>query len=325
MRGRLRSVAGLVAALAVWPAQAQQAATPEVTRPGQAPPPPQGRELNGHLFIPSELLVQPFIETDFRSVTGAGVLRSEGPGISLTGEREPTRREFTQLGYSQRFELQVKVLPWLAARGHATALVYSGINGRSIINLGSTVQYAAGGGLTAGTRFGPVQVALIADAAYEPTYSIDIGGTLGASIRARQVDTDPLVLRARAVPVRVGASLAFAPLAPLGIQVMTRYEHTFRDRLDLIRTDAVVAAAAVDFDFKALSPVPVGLLAAYQVAVPFGDDDRTDLWHSLNGGIFYTGRRNLALGMEASFRKFPQGPNVDSEAVVGSVVVRYYW
>jgi hypothetical protein len=319
-------VAGVLALVATGPARAQQTAPPEVARPAEPiVPPSTGRELNGHLFMPSELVLQPFIETDFRSVTGAGTVRSERQSINPLGLREPTTREFSQLGYSQRFELQVKILEWLAVRGQATGLVFSGTNGRSILNLGSILQYAVGGGLTVGRRFGNIQAAVTADAAYEPTYSVDIGGAIGASLRAGEVDTTGLVERDRGVPLRVGLSGAYAPLPSLGIQAMARYEHTFRERSTLEREDAFIGAAAVDFDFRAISRVPIGLLVAYQFATPFGQEDRTDLWHYLNGGIFYTGKRELVLGLETSFRRFPQRELVESEAIVANVVIRYYW
>jgi hypothetical protein len=316
---------GVLLAAGAWPAAAQEAAQPEVSR--QAPPalPGQGRELNGHLFIPSVLVVDPFVETHFRSVTSGSVLRSDAPVISLTGEEEGTRQRYTQAGYSQQFELQLKLLPFLAIRGSASALVYSGTSGRSFLTLGSALQYGAGGGVTLGQRFGAMQLALTADAAYEPTYSVNVGSAIGASLRAGQVETGPLLVLQRAVPLRAGASAAFAPTSSLGFQLMARYEHTFRERSGLQRQDAFVGGAAADFDFRALTPLPLGVLLAYQVTAPFGSLDRKDRSNYFDAGLFYTGRRDLVLGLEGSVRRFPQRERIDTDSVLGSVVVRYYW
>jgi hypothetical protein len=301
------------------PAQLAQAAPPEQQ-------PVQGRDLGGHRFVPSELLVQPFVETAFRAVTAFGLVRSTAPDLSVAGDQVVTGRRFTQVGYSQTFELQMALLPWLAVRAAATSVVFSGVNRRSVLNLGSTIQYGAGGGVTIGHRLGDaVQIALVADAAYEPTYSVDIGGAIAASLRAQQVDTAPLLTRERGVPLQAGVAVAFAPAAAVGVTVMGRYEHTFHGSGGLERQDAAIAAGALDLDLRALTTVPIGFLAAYQLAIPFGDNDRTDLWYYFDGGFFYTAKRDLVLGMEGSVRRFPQRQQVDSDALVGNVVVRYYW
>jgi hypothetical protein len=319
-------------AAAIWtPAlEAQEpAATPEVARPAPPPPqapPSQGREMNGHVFLPSELVLQPFIDTDFRAVSTFGAVRSTAPSLTLGGLIDTGTREFNQLGYSQTFELQIKLLRWLALRLNGTALLYSGTDRASVLNLGSTIQYGGGGGLTIAQRFGRMlQLALVADASFEPTYSVDIGGAIAASLRAQQVDTDPLFTRDKGLPLRVGVSGALAPWKALGFELMARYEHAFRIGGGLTREDAFVGAGTVDLDLRAISPVPIGLLAGYQVAVPFGSRDTTELWHAIDGGVFYTGRRELALGLEASFRRFPQRARVSSEAAVANIVVRYYW
>jgi hypothetical protein len=139
------------------------------------------------------------------------------------------------------------------------------------------------------------------------------------------LNTGGLVTRADGLPVRAGVAAAIAPLAPLGFQLSARYERAFRMGGDLSRQEAFVGGGAVDFDLRAISPVPIGFVGAYQVAVPFGSEDRSDFWHYLNAGIYYTGRRELALGIEGSARRFPQRSSVNSEGLVGNVVIRYYW
>jgi hypothetical protein len=323
-------LAGACLALSIGTAAAaqEQRPGPEVTRPAPSATqrPAEGREVNDHLFLPAELVVQPFIETDFRAVSTFGAVSSTAPGLTATGEIDSTRRKYSQLGYQQTFELQVKLLRWLAVRANATALLYSGTNGPSVLNLGSTIQYGGGAGLTLGQRFGRVvQLAVIADASFEPSYNVDISGAIAASLRAQQVSTDPLFTRRNGLPVRAGVSAAIAPLAALGFELMGRYEHAFRLGSGLTPTDAFVGAGTVDFDLRALSRIPIGFLAGYQVAVPFGAAERTELWHYLDGGVFYTGRRDLALGLEVSARRFPQRAQVDSDAILGDLVIRYYW
>jgi hypothetical protein len=323
------SVVGVTSATALYasPVTAQDSGRPPaVAEPaGPTPEPPQGREMNGHLFIPSELLVQPFVETEFSSVSTFGLVRSTAPTLTLVGDVGIERDRFTQLGYAQTFELQVKVLPWLAVRATATSLIYSGVSRRSVLNLGSTLQYGAGGGVTLGHRFGEaLQVAIVADASYEPSYSVDFGAAIAASLRAREVDTEPLVTKEKGVPLSAGAVAAYAVTSAVGLQVMGQYEHTFHTSGGL-RDEAVIAAGAVDLDLRAFTPIALGLLASYQVAIPMGESDRSDLWHYLDGGFFYTGRRDLLLGLEGSVRRFPQRGQIDSDSVVANAVLRYFW
>jgi hypothetical protein len=215
------------------------------------------------------------------------------------------------------------VLPFLALRAHGTALVYTATTARSILNLGTTAQYGGGGGITIAHRFSrAVQAALIADISYQPTYSVDIGSAIAASLISQQLSAQSLLIRNNVVPFNAGASAAYAPFAWLGTQLMGRYQHTFQAGSALDVRDALVAAADADVD---LNPVPVGFLAGYRVTVPFGSGDSTRLTHDFDAGIFYTGRRDLALGIEGDLRHFPQRARVDSDSVTGSVIVRYYW
>src|SRR5262245_59717511 len=76
----------------------------------------RGRELGRHLFIPSDLVIDPFATTYFRSTTGAGFADSTGPNFSLSGLTVSGERDFSQAVLSQAFQLQVAPWPWLAVR-----------------------------------------------------------------------------------------------------------------------------------------------------------------------------------------------------------------
>jgi hypothetical protein len=139
------------------------------------------------------------------------------------------------------------------------------------------------------------------------------------------IDARPLLDTTHSTPLKTGLAGAITLARPLGLALNARYQHTFGDRGPLTIEDAFVGAAALDFDFGRISAVPVGLLAAYQVIVPFNAEDRDQLWHYLDAGVYYTGRDQLVLGLQVGLRRFPQRARITSEGAIGQVVSRYYW
>jgi hypothetical protein len=83
---------------------------------------------------------------------------------------------------------------------------------------------------------------------------------------------------------------------------------------------------AFDFDFKAISDVPIGLQAVFSWSAPISG---TILDHvsDLGGGIFYTGRPHLALGLQIVSRRFKVRPGVDVSwsTYLATIGARYYW
>jgi hypothetical protein len=327
----LRIIALGVAA-AAWPygeAVAEEAApTPEqvsAAPPAQAEAASGPRELADHVFTPSELLVEPFTATRFRITTGFGGVRSSSVDVDLSGRELGTKRDYNQGAFLQSFEQQVALLPWLALRANGTATVYSGLTTQSVLVLGSAVQLGVGGGLTAGYTVAPsIRLAVIADVQYSPAEDIDVLNAVTTSIQQREVSSSALLTTTHSTPLRAGLAGAFALAPSLGLTANARYEHTFGDQSALTRQDSFMGAAALDLDLRRLTPVPLGLLAAYQVIVPF-NTGRDELWQYVNGGLFYTGRDQLVLGLEMGLRRFPQRSRITSDGLTAQVVCRYYW
>ncbi len=88
---------------------------------------------------------------------------------------------------------------------------------------------------------------------------------------------------------------------------------------------ALQLGVAVDLDFKAMSSVPLGLQGQFSWTAPSGEG----LQHvtDLGGGIFYTGRQHLALGVQVIARRFAVTPDVDVtwSTFLADVSMRYYW
>src|SRR6185369_4072280 len=86
----------------------------------------------------------------------------------------------------------------------------------------------------------------------------------------------------------------------------------------------LVFGLTADLDFKQLSArVPLGFLASYRAQVPLASSLRTIF--DVEGGLYYTGKDALVLGVVVRGRWFDLLPTYDTTAVIVTTVMRYYW
>jgi hypothetical protein len=119
----------------------------------------------------------------------------------------------------------------------------------------------------------------------------------------------------------------WAPTRALGITGNVAYAHLSQKQHDTtFDADTVSLGASTDFDFGAISSVPVGLMLQFSWTAPVsgsGVQHVTDL----GGGVFYTGREHLAVGLQLIARRFAveQNLNVSWETYITTIGLRYYW
>jgi hypothetical protein len=66
----------------------------------------------------------------------------------------------------------------------------------------------------------------------------------------------------------------------------------------------------------------VGIAVGYRANIANTDASLTN--HDFSGGLFYTGRHNLVLGVDASMR-YDTTKNTQLIDTLGRIVLRYYW
>ena len=91
-------------------------------------------------------------------------------------------------------------------------------------------------------------------------------------------------------------------------------------------SSSVSLGASTDYDFGAVSSVPIGLMLQFSWTAPVsgsGVQHVTDL----GGGIFYTGREHLAVGLQLIARRFAVEQNLDVswKTYITTIGLRYYW
>ena len=237
--------------------------------------------------------------------------------------------------YRQRFRQAPKLLRQanFSARFQLADVIYSGIDGPSAIVVGTSLQVAASLGATASLPIGDtLRVGVLLDVGNTPGLGLTIGNGLQTIISDCQqgncqASEGSIFSPHRARTVQPALAANWAPWRRLGPTANASYVSVTQDRSgETFTGEAVSLAGAADFDFLAMSKVPVGLQLAFSWTAPVGG---SVLQHvtDLGGGIFYTGSQHLALGLQLVSRRFAVQPTVDVSwsTFLSTIGLRYYW
>jgi hypothetical protein len=325
-RGRAPLCLAVAVGLLGWGplAAGQEAGTME-----KAPPPVAGerRELAGHAFIPSVLARDPFATTYFESRTAAGLAEGDGPLFDATGAKRGTR-DYQLAALSEAFELQVAPLRWLALRAGGAGTAYSGTTARSVVGLGASGGFEGDLGLTVGANLGPrVRLGALFDFTYGRRDSLDVLRGVSQSIGNRQIQAPAFRETNKGASFRPALCAAMALHQSLGLVVNVQYDHETEEGITLVETgdDSLAAGVVLDLDFEPLVSFPLDLLAGYRFTAPLGQEGAHRA-HAVDAGFFYTGRRELDLGVVLGLRRFPATPRgVELDAALATLSMRYYW
>jgi hypothetical protein len=280
------------------------------------------RVLNGHLFLPSEVVGDPFTPTYLDESTGFGYASLRTTQVDNSGN--PIGTSQFQLGaLGQGFKFQLGILDSWAARLAASGTALSGINADSALIAGATVGYTLSTGATYSFMQGNLRMAGSLDLDYAPLYTFSPVGALLSTISTGKIDTSTLFTSSDTIRIRPAFLVAMGISPSLGLRGVVDYVQEFVTSTPSSRNGAVDLGAALDVDLRALTAVPLGLLAGYKLMVPTSGDG----WgHQLALGVFYTGARNLGLGLETVLQ-LPAAPAGTSDfyVLLASLTLRYYW
>src|SRR5262245_27078710 len=109
-------------------------------------PPPEGRILNGHTFLPATAVRGPFTVTSFGSFMLIGY--GSTSGTFQVGDRV-FNQGFDYALFGATLDYELAFLRYFSARLVLTPDVFSGINGSSAVVIGSRLQVGVTAGLTA--------------------------------------------------------------------------------------------------------------------------------------------------------------------------------
>lgn len=325
-----------IAALTVaGAAQSQESATaapaPAESAPREEARRPFGRVLNGHAFMPSAAVPNALVTTSFASYLVALI-------GSTTGSFQVGSQDFSGtydfagagavLGYEHAFG------PYFSARLSINEAVYSGIDGKSAVAVGTQVQFGGLLGVTASLPVGDsLRVALLLDAGSVPSLALTVGTGIQDIVNTCgqpsgcTVDTSQLFGATQVKTVQPAVAATWAPMPSLGITGNVAYAHlSQKQHGTTFDADTLSLGVSTDYDFGAVSSVPIGLMLQFSWTAPIsgsGVQHVTDL----GGGIFYTGREHLAVGLQLVGRRFAVEPTLDVswKTYVTTIGLRYYW
>jgi hypothetical protein len=346
----MRSLISLtVVAALLWnvPARAQEAAakpaepaataTP-VASATPAPPPAErwNQAMNGHFFLPSHLIDDPFSYTAFGLTFGLGSGNALGPSVQLTPPPPvvlPGGKWYGFTGLGVGLVMDVRFLEYLSARAALNTIAYLGTGNGAVIAVGSTARITGivgvKGSLPVGNQF---RFAASFDMSYGPVFSLliaqgarDIVDACLIDPQNCQVDLRDLLQSSNTVTYIGGLAGSWAPLPYLGFTVNGKFIAPTKTGKASISQNGTTFAFQADFDAKPLlSWLPLGLNAVYSVTSPIGSNGVTTT-QDYGVGLYYTGRPNLALGLEIDWRKGRLESQQVSDSTLAWINFRYYW
>jgi len=321
----------LAASPAAWPAEGE--ATAFTPGQPQTVPPPKGRILNGHVFMPAADVPGALPTTSFVAdmVLALGTASAPNP---ITIGNTTLSGDFQYAGVGNVVGYEYAFLDYFSARLIINDIIFSGINGGSVLAVGTQVRVGFTGGLTASLPIGDsLRVALLFDAGKVPAMALTIGNGIRQIVNSCNagscnVNASDVFALENATTIQPAVAASWAPMPALGVTANVAYIHQSQDQNSgqSLSADAMSLGLATDFDFRAISTVPVGLMLQFNWTAPVNGQGLQHVT-DIGGGVFYTGRQNLALGIQLISRRFQVTPDVKVSwgSYISTIGLRYYW
>lgn len=256
------------------------------------------RTLGRLQFVPSSLVTWGFVDSEF-AITSSGAYISYGVGPRDVAARSTTgSRNVTLLGVAQTVSGSAALAPWLGVAGRLT--------GASDIPRGLTAVALVGVHVSFGVE-GDLFVRLIRSGPFQLTARGDFGYNQNRDVLPEFLSDRVVIGHVTTIRPAVTAALAVSP--QLGFQASGSYGWQWFDinQSGLTETLELAAAAVIS-----LHPIPITLLAGAGGGRATGDSPDTfgaqalygsgGTWGRAEGGVFYTGRRDLDLGLSATYQ-----------------------
>ena len=267
------------------------------------------RTLNGHRFVLSSRIDDPFITTMVRTQTGGGFATKVARDVesevldslvsSLVGDLA-----FMGLG----FEFQYAPTAWLALSTSASGLARLGTGAESVLAQGVTSGF--GFEFRAAARILQRERWILSGtlrAEPSPQYRLDILTFAKRAIEEGKIAEDnSVVIRSEAVGMALGLRGAYAPRAWLGFILggEAGYSDTFQETEG--RNVVWRLGGQASFDLDPLTGIPLGFLAtAQEDGFVLNASDLAKRTRALGFGVAYTGREDFSLSLEVSRMRVP--------------------
>lgn len=280
---------------------------------------------NGHTFSPIGSVPDAFVRSYIRNNIGMSqTVDVDIPLGIIDGDTLFASRGallFTNLGIAY----QQTIKDWIAFRAKFN------VNGR--LGTGTSALLSTGVSATTGFELGWLMRLLETDRGYM-SLSFDVRNSSFTTINIADfvddiIDGEDAELVKTTPSMRAGVGLrythAFSPLVGL----ISYFETGYGESVDRVSDDEWFTefGATVDFDLAGVGWVPIGLAVGYQQdSFPEGGADITDVVRGFLFRIGYTGREDLALGLNFVYSTFPSDQLEEKIKSTGvNLDLRYYF
>jgi len=298
--------------------------------PGTGGPDPSHRSLNGHRFMPTETVDSPFAVTSAGMSLVLGVGSAVGPRYGVVGDPPSLEivgtQDYSFAGGGGYFRYDQRLADWLSLRARIGWAVFAGIDGPSAVAVGANVRPAGSLGVTVGHDLGDAfRVAAVVDLDYSPQFGILVAEALAYAIENQDLDAGQAFQQDNVLSVQPGIAASWAPHRALGLTGTLQYLGASLDtNEESLQESGYLVGLLADLDLGALTRVPVGVALGARLAGPLGSGDLDTIRQWLLA-VQYTGRSDLAIGVEMYWQTFRVRPELDSDIQIAEIVMRYYW
>lgn len=259
----------------------------------------RSRFLGDWAYVPVGEISGPFITTYASSVSGLG-----GNEIDIDIEPPPIipirTRGLTYLALILRFDAQIALFDRIALRVSGQGEGQLPDTGSSAVALVINGTWGLGGGVTGQLfRNEQMMLSLFADYAFLERSQVSPGSAL-REIR-EQLTFTGLFGQQDVHNLQAGPSFAVALNPWLGVVAETVWETEWRtaDRFDRAGTNNFIdLRGAASANFWSSRRFPVGVSVFWRQRIPLGGDNQFEFTRRYGGGVFYTGRPYLDVGVE---------------------------
>ena len=326
----LGSMAAIAALLWNFSAFAQ-----EVTAKPAAPAPQEkmGRELGGHYFMPSHLVEDPFSYTAFAMYFGLGSGNALGPDLQLTPPGILGEKWYGYTGLGIGVLLNVRILEYLSVRALLNTNAYLGTGSGAALTVGTSARITGDIGVKGSLPVGEDwRFSAAVDMAYGPVFSLLLANGLVDALNACRVDPSQCSIgfgsgfqQIKTITWVLGLAGSWAPTPYLGFTGNAQFLAPTKTGDASIAQNGVNLAISAEFDALPLVKwLPLGVNTAYQLTTGVGGN-KVPTANLAGFGFYYTGRKEMALGLEIDWQWSTLATQQLSTATLAWVNFRYYW
>ena len=280
---------------------------------------------NGHTFSPVTGVPDAFVRSYIRNNLGMSQTADVEIPLGIIDGDTLFASRGSLLFVNLTVEYQQTIKDWIAFRAKFK------VDGR--LGTGTSALLTSGVSAATGFELGWLMRLMETDRGYM-SLSFDVKNSSFTTINIRDfvqdiINGEDAELVKDTPSMRAGVGLryshAFSPLVGL----ISYFETGYGESVDRVSEDEWFTefGATVDFDLAAVGWVPIGLAVGYQQdSFPEGGADITDVVRGVVFRIGYTGRKDLALGLNFQYSTFPSDQLEDKIKATGvSLDLRYYF